>query len=319
MTVADGEINHEWILDLGATFHLCPVRSWFYNYREIEPRKVYMGKNNSQTIEDICDIARMDDGIVRPLLGVRFVPNLKRNLVSLGVLEDLGCMFKSDFGTLKILKGFLVVMKGSKRNGLYYLRDEALHAKDLGLVSINTYRSNLWHRRMGHIGNKGLKYLNNHNLLEQLDVKTAFVYGELDEVIYMSQSQGFDVKGKSELVCLLNKSLYGLKQIPRQWEKLDSGEFKLLKIATGDNTADVGTKVLAARKDLESNMSDFREIVKSLAHNDKKFDDEDPVIIFLNSLSDSYRDVRNAIKYARDVLTQAILIDALRLKDLKFK
>ncbi|KAL2517835.1 CCHC-type domain-containing protein [Abeliophyllum distichum] len=100
-----------------------------------------------------------------PFLGVRFVPNLKRNLVSLGVLEDDGCMFKFDFGTLKILKGSLVVMKGPKRNGLYYLHSEALHAKDSGFVSINTNRSDLWHRRMGHIGNNGLKYLSDHNLL----------------------------------------------------------------------------------------------------------------------------------------------------------
>ncbi|KAL2472248.1 Uncharacterized protein Adt_40384 [Abeliophyllum distichum] len=103
-----------------------------------------MGDNNSQTVEGIGDIAiRMHDGIVRPLLGVTFVPNLKRNLVFLGVLEDENCMFKSDFGTLKILKGSRVVMKGPKRNVLYYLQVESLHAKDSGLVSINDDRLDL--------------------------------------------------------------------------------------------------------------------------------------------------------------------------------
>jgi hypothetical protein len=53
--------------------------------------------------------------------------------------------------------------------------------------------------------------------LEQLDAKTAFLHGELEEVIYMDQPEGFVVPGKENLVCRLNKSLYGLKQSPRQW------------------------------------------------------------------------------------------------------
>ncbi|GJZ19365.1 retrovirus-related pol polyprotein from transposon TNT 1-94 [Tanacetum coccineum] len=55
--------------------------------------------------------------------------------------------------------------------------------------------------------------------LEQLDVKTAFLHGNLEEEIYMLQPEGFKQKGKENLVCRLNKSLYGLKQAPRCWYK----------------------------------------------------------------------------------------------------
>ena len=53
--------------------------------------------------------------------------------------------------------------------------------------------------------------------LELLDVKTAFLHGELEEDIYMQQPEGFKVLSKEDYVCLLKRSLYGLKQSPRQW------------------------------------------------------------------------------------------------------
>ncbi|KAK1669147.1 hypothetical protein QYE76_057306 [Lolium multiflorum] len=53
--------------------------------------------------------------------------------------------------------------------------------------------------------------------LHQMDVKTAFLNGDLDEDIYMTQPEGFVVEGKEHLACRLKKSIYGLKQASRQW------------------------------------------------------------------------------------------------------
>nr|GEZ58772.1 hypothetical protein [Tanacetum cinerariifolium] len=56
-------------------------------------------------------------------------------------------------------------------------------------------------------------------LIHQMDVKTAFLNCDLDEEIYMKQSEGFVMPGHKSKVCKLMKSLYGLKQAPKQWHQ----------------------------------------------------------------------------------------------------
>ena len=53
--------------------------------------------------------------------------------------------------------------------------------------------------------------------LDQLDVKTTFLYGRLEEEILMSQPKGYILPEKEDHVCKLKKSIYGFKQSPRQW------------------------------------------------------------------------------------------------------
>ncbi|XP_077251868.1 uncharacterized protein LOC143891109 [Tasmannia lanceolata] len=88
----------------------------------------------------------------------------------------------------------------------------------------------------GSFVGKGYELAAIHNLvIHQLDVKTAFLNGSLEEEIYMDQPDGFVAFGQENKVCKLLKSLYGLKQAPKQWyEKFDniviSNGFKINEI-----------------------------------------------------------------------------------------
>jgi hypothetical protein len=53
--------------------------------------------------------------------------------------------------------------------------------------------------------------------LHQIDVKTTFLNGKIEEEVYIEQSDGFVIHGKESHVCKLKKSLYGLKQAPHAW------------------------------------------------------------------------------------------------------
>ena len=53
--------------------------------------------------------------------------------------------------------------------------------------------------------------------LHQIDVKTTFLNGDLEKNIYMAQPKGFVKEGKERMGCRLKKSIYGLKQVSRQW------------------------------------------------------------------------------------------------------
>ena len=95
-----------------------------------------------------------------------------------------------------------LVAKGYKqKEGLYYFD---IYSPVTGITSIRML-----------IAIKAL-----HNLkIHQMDVKTAFLNGDLSEEIYKDQPEGFISPGQEKKVCKLIKSLYGLKQAPKQWHK----------------------------------------------------------------------------------------------------
>ena len=119
-------------------------------------------------------------------------------------IKTIGCkwVFKTKHdskGNVKRYKVRLVVKEYTKKEGINYKETFSPISKKDSLRIV-----------MALVAHFDLE-------LHQMDVKTAFLNGDLHEEVYMDQPEGFQDKGKEHMVCKLKKSIYGLKQASKQW------------------------------------------------------------------------------------------------------
>jgi len=109
---------------------------------------------------------KTDDGIVQELKEVRYVPQLKRSLISVGTLETLGLLVSIRDGVLKMIKGSIVVMKSILRNNLYYLKITIVTGQVETSISSDDVCTQVWQMRVGYGGEKPSQALAKKGSLE---------------------------------------------------------------------------------------------------------------------------------------------------------
>ena len=121
--------------------------------------------------EDVSKIVGMGDICLETNIGcklllrdVRHVPDIWLNLISAGKLDDEG-RYNNNFsdGKWKLSKGSLAVAKGKKTCSLYTM--QAKICKGVVNTLENDSSTDLWHRRLGHMSEKGLQFLSKKELL----------------------------------------------------------------------------------------------------------------------------------------------------------
>ena len=95
------------------------------------------------------------------MTNVRYVPSLKKNLISLGVPEFKGLTITLRDRLLKVVAGALTVMKGTRRNNLYYFQGNIVigSASTVSGKDADSEATKLWHMCLGHTGEKALQTL----------------------------------------------------------------------------------------------------------------------------------------------------------------
>ncbi|KAH9726279.1 hypothetical protein KPL70_008204 [Citrus sinensis] len=119
--------------------------------------------------------------------------------------EEIKAIVKNDTWELTTLP------KGHKAIGVKWVYKTKRNAKG----EIERHKARLVAK--GYSQKAGIDYDENKWKIFQMDVKSAFLNGFLEEEVYIEQQLGYVVKGHEEKVLRLKKALYGLKQAPRAW------------------------------------------------------------------------------------------------------
>ena len=153
----------EWIFDNGASFHATSEREFFSTYKEGDFGIVKMGNNSYSKILGIGDICLVTNlGCQLLLKDVRHVSELRLNLISVGVLDRQGFEHHIGQGKLKLTKGSMLIARANLCSTLY--RSYAKVCKN-ELNSVEDSSPELWHKRLGHMSEKGLQVLAKKSLI----------------------------------------------------------------------------------------------------------------------------------------------------------
>ncbi|GKF58033.1 retrovirus-related pol polyprotein from transposon TNT 1-94, partial [Tanacetum coccineum] len=100
-----------------------------------------------------------------PFKGLRYIPELKRNLISLGTLEKEGYTVKMQSGKIKVINSSRVVLSGTRRDNCVYSLDGRAVAGELNASVEEKYSlAQFWHKRLGHTSKAGLQVLEKQGL-----------------------------------------------------------------------------------------------------------------------------------------------------------
>lgn len=159
-----------WLIDSGATYHMTSRKEWFHHYEPISGGSVYSCDDHALEIIGIGTIKlKMYDGTVQTVQDVRHVKGLKKNLLSYGILDNSATKIETQKGVMKIFQGALVVMKGEKiAANLYMLKGETLQEAEASVAACSPDSTLLWHQKLGHMSEQGMKILVEQKLLPGL-------------------------------------------------------------------------------------------------------------------------------------------------------
>ncbi|KAL4324482.1 hypothetical protein GQ457_11G027590 [Hibiscus cannabinus] len=159
-----------WLIDSGATYHMTSRREWFHNYESISGGSVYSCNDHALEIVGVGTIKlKMHERTIKIIQDVRHVKGLKKNLLSYGLLDNNARKIETHKGIMKVFHGALVVMKGEKiATNLYMLKGETLQEAEAFVASCSSDPAMLWHHKLGHMSEQGMKVLVEQKLLPGL-------------------------------------------------------------------------------------------------------------------------------------------------------
>ena len=146
----------DWLINSSALFHITAHRDYFTSYVNGDYGHVRMGNEGASKIVLIRDIClETSIGCKLSHKDVRYVPDIRLNLISTGNLDDEGYINQSGKRKLKLTKGSLVLTNGGKVNTFNMI--EAKINEEVVNVAVKDFDIKTWYKWFGHISEKGLE------------------------------------------------------------------------------------------------------------------------------------------------------------------
>ncbi|CAM8973030.1 unnamed protein product [Rhodiola kirilowii] len=117
---------------------------------------------------------KLTNGKFVTLTKVRYVPGLRRNLISLGALDDSGCSYNAKNGVLAVCKNDRQVLTGNKTGSVYILDGSYHGGTKEACPAVCEDATVKWHLRLGHMSQKGLECLNKQGILAEKVTQLPF-------------------------------------------------------------------------------------------------------------------------------------------------
>ncbi|HEX4849418.1 MAG TPA: DDE-type integrase/transposase/recombinase, partial [Puia sp.] len=269
--------DDSWVLDSGASFHATPHRNYFLDYVQGDFGLVYLGDNEPCQIVGKGRIKiKLQNGNHWLLQEVRHVPRLSRNLISAGQLTEQGCTVTFTDKNWKVSKGALVVAKGVKVGTLYLCTGHTVPStldvieekqtssgtvaaglqEETGKVAVGS-ETTLWHNRLGHMSEKGMKVLHSKKVLPGLkcinmDFCESCVYGKQKRVSFLKDGK----QKKNKKLELVHTDVWG----PAQVSSLDGSQYYVTFI--DEATRKVSIYFLRQKSDVFQTFKKWRSLVE---------------------------------------------------------
>jgi len=181
-TVSDSEFassilrnNSEkvWLLDSGASKHMCFHREWFSKLDDSYRKSVSLGDNSTCEVKGrgVIKIKMYVDGtwLNGKLEDVLFVSSLRKNLFSTGVCTSKGYVLKFESDNVKISRNNSIMAYGVRQsNNLFRLLVKVVFTDEANAVSVDSLRT--WHERLGHINCQSLREMVRKDLVNGISL-----------------------------------------------------------------------------------------------------------------------------------------------------
>nr|GEY60364.1 copia LTR rider [Tanacetum cinerariifolium] len=166
MMVMSVEALLDWIMDSGGSYHMIPRLDLFFDFLECDGGSVLLGDNMECKIRGIGKVrVQLKDELSFVLHNVRYIPELKRNLILLRTLKKEGYTVKLQSSKIKVINGSRVVLSGTRRdNYVYSLNGHAVAGELNASVEEKDSLAQVWHKRLGHISEATLQVLEKQGL-----------------------------------------------------------------------------------------------------------------------------------------------------------